>query len=258
VQPAQRFVLGPGSHASAVYNPNFLANDPGSKLKRDYVRAYLKQEAIDLSGAPTATYYATGAEEWRTSPTWPPAGDRVELFLSGTALGPSPAAATTQVLHFDPAAIDACQDPNHPAQTGFLSAPMTAPLELAGAPELLLTVATDTPDADLSAMIYEVTPGGQYPWYGQQRLRLRFRDSYTAPAPMPAGVPTPVRLRFGTSAHRIAAGNQLGLVLGMTECGLPENPGTGGPMMTGTETHPTTLTLSMGPGTSRLALPVAR
>ena len=62
---------------------------------------------------------------------------------------------------------------------------------------------------------------------------------------------------MNATAHRVAKGSRLVLMLAPTECGAPENPGTGGPMMTETATEPSHTTIRTGPtASSRLELPV--
>jgi predicted acyl esterase len=254
---AQRFVLSAAVHAGTVYNADFRSVDVASSQVRAYVPAYLKREPNEVASAPAVSYWVTGADAWRTAAGWPPPHRQVELFLDGAALTLEPGSSTRQEVRFDATAVDACQDPAHPAQLTFTSAPLTAPLELVGAPELQLVVATDSADADLSALIYEQTPTGDYPWVAQQRLRLRFRDGYLEPKGMVSGVSSPVRLTMGTSAHRFAAGSRLVVNLSLTECGVPENPGTMGPIMTETRVVPTRLELFTGAGACRLVLPVS-
>lgn len=256
---AQRFVLGPHPHAGAVYDP--FADDPQGSLLRAYLDHYLLGEpAPALAAVPRVQYHVSGAGSWRSASTWPPSAARREWFLDAaqSSLGASaPPGAANAALELDPTA-DACAAAAAIPQLTYESAPLDDGFDVAGAPELVATVSTSTEDADLSGILYERSPDGAFVWATTQRLRLRFRDGYVEPKAMSPGVPTEVRLKWNSTAHRLAKGNTLGVVLTTTECGLPENPGTLASVMSRTSARASTTTIHTGPAApSRLVLPVA-
>jgi hypothetical protein len=178
---AQRFVLGAHAHAAGVYDP--LSSTPTATLIRAYLDRYLKGDDVDLSSTPKVQYFVTGAERWGSAPAWPPNSDvHVEYLDAGPSLGAlsasAPAGESSLRYGFDPAKDDACVDSSKSTLT-FVSAPLTAPLDVVGAPTIVARVATSSEDADLIGTLTESSPSGEVVWSSSQRLRMRFRTATT-------------------------------------------------------------------------------
>jgi predicted acyl esterase len=228
------------------------------------IRAYLDhflndaRTTPDLGSAAPVQYYVTGAESWHTASTWPPSSAQKILYLGDQTLSPSiPAVESRGALPFDPNKEDACVQSDSIAFLTYESPALLQPVDVAGTPELIVTVSTTTADADVSATLYERTPQGVYPWSTTQRLRLRFRDGYETPKAMPTGTPTELHLKFNSAGHQFAQGNSIGVILAPSECGLPENPGSIGPIMSSASAQASTVTVHGGSiSHSRLVLPV--
>jgi uncharacterized protein len=251
----QRFILGPHQHAGAVYDP--FAATPQGELLRTYLDHFLKDAPADLTKVPPVQYFLAGADAWHAAASWPPSASRATFFLDSSASTLDSSAPTRDAystLALDPTTQDACAA--SPESASYASAPFTAPLDIVGAPEVVVTVSTTTEDADLQGVLYEQTASGEIAWSSVQRLRMRFREGYAAPKPMAKGVPTEVHLHFNSAAHRIARGSTLVLTLSATDCGLPENPGTLAPPMSATSAARSIVTLHSGAHPrSRLLVP---
>jgi putative CocE/NonD family hydrolase len=255
----QRFILGPHSHAGAVYDP--FAATPQGMLLRAYLDRFLKDAGANLDAVQPVQYYVTGAEAWRSASVWPPSATRLVRYLDdagggslATALPPRESSAR---IALDPSADDACTSLPTAATAVYATAPFEDVADVIGAPELVATITTTSADADIAATLYEQTPTGDIVWSTAQHLRLRFRNGYATPQAMPIGTPTEVHVAWNSTAHRIAKGNSLVLLLASTECGLPENPGTLAPTMSTKSASSSSITFHAGPSSaSRLVLPI--
>jgi len=93
------------------------------------------------------------------------------------------------------------------------SAPLEAPLDILGFPELTLTVASDVAQANLAAVLSMVAPDGKATFISHGVLNLTHRDSHADPAPMPPDTPVPVRLQLNVIGQHVPAGYRLRLAL---------------------------------------------
>jgi putative CocE/NonD family hydrolase len=143
----------------------------------------------------------------------------------------------------------------------FETAPLGEDLDVVGRVEVALHLSVDVPDADVFAELHDVAPDGSDTLVHLSRLRLRFRDSYTDPAPMPVGVPQEVKLLLPAAARRIAAGHRVALTLSGSMCGYAENPNTGTSFAdetAGSTAHTTVLTGGTWPSRVRLRFVAAQ
>lgn len=252
---AQRFVLGHHTHGWAVYDP--FAQTPSSTLVRQYFATYLKDEQVGLQESPRIHYYLSGADSWQTAPTWPPSpASRTWYLATPDTLVDDVPTQGIATLSVDPAVDDPC-DANYNKYLYFTSNPLDAAIDLVGRAEVSLTVAIDAPDTDLYAYLYEVTPQYSYELIHFSRMRLQFRNSYTAPEPMTPGIPTAVTIELPAVARRIPAGARIMLAVGGAECGTQENANTGGPSALEISTQPVVISVHGGGATpSRVRLPI--
>ena len=110
------------------------------------------------------------------------------------------------------------------------TAPFAAETVLAGRPRLRLQVASDQPDADLYADLYEVLADGTAVQLASTMVRLRYRKGGIGATPMVPGKPERVELPpFSLFARSIAKGSRLRLVLNAGPVwGWQHNTHTGG------------------------------
>lgn len=101
----------------------------------------------------------------------------------------------------------------------YHSAPLEAPIDLVGEPELRLWLSCDAPDADLCVLLYEVLEDGSTVFLSSDLLRLRHRDGSTDGVPMPSATPTEVRFRnFRFATRRLLRHSRIRLVVRATAC----------------------------------------
>ena len=169
-------------------------------------------------------------------------------------LGAQPSAAGSASYVFNPETDDACSGVNQ--RVAYMSAPLENAIDLVGAADLVMHVSIDTPDADIFAYL-GVEVNGLDQVASQLSRRLRFRDSMSAPTPVPTDQDLELHLSFKAVAFRLEKGARLFVTIKSTACGYAENPNTGGSMVDDTTTQPVTVTVLTGPDTpSRIELPV--
>jgi len=95
----------------------------------------------------------------------------------------------------------------------FDSAPLDERLELLGAPEIELEIASDAPSAQLCARLLDVAPDGSSRRVSYGVLNLTHRDSHAAPAPLKPGMLYPIRLKLNDCGYAFAPGHRLRLSL---------------------------------------------
>jgi hypothetical protein len=89
----------------------------------------------------------------------------------------------------------------------FTSAPLEAPLEILGFPELTITVAADQPLALLAVRLCDVAPTGDSLLVSRGLLNLTHRASHEHPTPLEPGERYTVTVRLNAIAHRLPAGH---------------------------------------------------
>jgi putative CocE/NonD family hydrolase len=212
---------------------------------------------------------ARDAAGWRSAPRWPPPGTRTgALYLRGAAdaggegrLDPHPAAGGEGRLDWHPAAGDEpadvfVSDPESPVpsvggpllgscpsgvldqcaveQRGdvlvYTSEPLTAELDVAGPVRVVLHAASDTRDADFTAKLVAVTPGGAA-WNlceGVTRARWRgLAPEEKEPLWLEPDVPTEIEIDLWAAAYRFRPGERIRLeIAGASFPRFDRNPGT--------------------------------
>ncbi|HEY6176221.1 MAG TPA: CocE/NonD family hydrolase [Kofleriaceae bacterium] len=103
---------------------------------------------------------------------------------------------------------------NQPSQLVWHSAPFADETVLAGRPRLQLQIASDQPDSDLFAELYEVQANGSAVLLASSAVRLRYRRGGTAAAMMVPGQPERVAFpAMSFFARAIAKGSRLRLIV---------------------------------------------
>jgi len=103
---------------------------------------------------------------------------------------------------------------NQPGQLVWHSAPFADETVLAGRPRLQLQIASDQPDADLFAELYEVQANGSSVLLASSALRLRYRRGGTESAMMVPDQPEHVSFpAMSFFARAIAKGSRLRLIV---------------------------------------------
>jgi putative CocE/NonD family hydrolase len=91
----------------------------------------------------------------------------------------------------------------------FETAPLPAPLEILGAPELDLWLKSDKPVAQLGVRLIDVAPDGAALRVSYQVLNLTHRDGHAEPQPLEPGQRIRVRVKLNDCGHRFAAGHRV-------------------------------------------------
>jgi putative CocE/NonD family hydrolase len=125
----------------------------------------------------------------------------------------------------------------------FDTPPLPSPLEILGAPELDLWVASDKPVAQLGVRLIDLAPDGAALRVSYQVLNLTHRDSHAAPTPLEPGQRYRVKVKLNDCGHRFAAGHRIRLSISSGYWPL-------------IWPAPEWATLTIGGGESKLFLPV--
>jgi putative CocE/NonD family hydrolase len=228
-------VLGPWRHSGVNYDgstlgPLKLEGNTALQFRRDVMQPFLDEHLKD--GAPKADtppvfVYETGTDAWRRLKAWPLscesgcAAKPQRLYLQlGGALGfaaPVKSAQPYDEYVSDPARpVPYTPRPVHFADTAawqrwllndqrfvadrpdvlvYVSAPLSAPLHIGGAPQVNLFASTSGTDSDWVVKLIDVYPdevpsdlamsGYQLP-VGMDIFRGRYRDSIEHPSAVPA------------------------------------------------------------------------
>ena len=210
-----------------------------------------------------------GGEGWRNLPDWPPPGAAEERWplLTGGELGApgTPRKADGEMaFRYDPAlptpSVGGAVLPRsagvrdnqvaekRPDVLVFTSAPLDAPLVVAGEVAAEISVSRDNPYSDVFVRLCDVDPGGTSRNVCDGIVRLTDADPLD-------GV---VRVSMIGAAHRFAADHRLRVqVSGGAHPRFARNPGTGGVDAPAAELRDTRYRVRVGSGTgSALLLPV--
>ena len=91
----------------------------------------------------------------------------------------------------------------------FDSAPLKTDTDIAGAPEVRLTLRSDQPQGQIAVRLNHVHPDGASTRITYGVLNLSHRDSASDPAPMPVGQDVRIMLRLDHIAYRVPEGHRL-------------------------------------------------
>jgi uncharacterized protein len=213
--------------------------------------------------AAAVSVFVTGADQWRDLAAWPPpATQRVLHLQPGGALDDEPAPSGSEATFtYDPADPtpsiggrlldprdggykDDRELAQRPDVAAFTSTPLAAPLDVLGAPGVMLAHRSDNPHADLFVRLSEVIPDGSSRNVSEGFRRLE-----------PGEADGPVRLELDAIAHRFSAGNRIRVVIaGGSHPRWERNLGTDGDPATSSRTAPSKRTIELA--TSHLELPI--
>ena len=251
-------VLGPWRHSGVNYEGRGLGalkfdGDTALQFRRDVMQPFLDERLKD--GAPKADTppvfaYETGSNAWRRLNAWPLscdkgcAGKPKTLYLEPSfALGfEAPAKSDSAYDEYvsDPArpvpylprpvrfedgdawkrwlVTDQRFVDGRPDVLSYVSAPLTAPLQIGGAPLVNLYASTSGSDSDWVGKLIDVYPdqvpsqpelGGYQLNVGMDIFRGRYRDSLEHPSAIPAGKVQRYRFALPNANHVFLPGHRL-------------------------------------------------
>ncbi|MGZ6780959.1 MAG: CocE/NonD family hydrolase, partial [Mycobacterium sp.] len=190
---------------------------------------WLKGGDTGILDGPAVRYYLPGADEWRTSQTWPPDGQHRELALcaDGTLADNdgTPGARDFMVLGAGLGrARTSSIDP--PSSLSWTSAPLDAALDIVGEIELRLVASATAADTAWIATLQDVAPDGGVDdvTAGWLRASLREVDEVASrpgapvlpcrtPVAVPLGEDVEYRIPLVPNARRFNTDHRIRLVL---------------------------------------------
>jgi len=245
-------VMGPWRHSGVNYGGASLGalnfdGDTALQFRRDVLLPFFNQYLVD--GAPRANtppvlIYDTGGNHWDRYKAWPQAKGSRPLYLSANGKlsfeAPAEGAATFDEYVSDPAKpVPYVPRPVHfgdrqswttwlvqdqrfvdgrPDVLTYVTEPLTAPLKLAGAPQVNLYASTSGTDSDWVVKLIDVYPamnasnptmGGYELAVSMDNFRGRYRESFSDPKALTPD--TPLQYRFGlpTVNHTFEPGHRV-------------------------------------------------
>jgi uncharacterized protein len=181
-------------------------------------------------GAPVICY-VTGDDRWTELPAWPPPGDPLTLYLTGsstlaTAPPPDDEPLTYPSDPHDP--FPTCGGASSSAALGpdgvqdrrrvevradllvYTSDPLPEPLHIAGPVSLVVHLASTAVDVDVCATLVDVEPDGFAVGVSEGAQRARSRTG-TSDAFLVPGEVAEIRVRCHDTAHTFRAGHRVRL-----------------------------------------------
>jgi putative CocE/NonD family hydrolase len=308
--PNAHLVLGPWHHGQAngpavSLGPLDWGSDTGRWFRQNLMIPFLDQYLKDGPAANVArvTAFEAGPNQWRRFDDWPLACMR-GCPANLTPLYPAPGAT----LRFDPPAANGedryVSDPARPVTyrarpnlspwaagstwrtwlvddqrfadgrpdvLSYTSAPLTAPLRLAGTPLVHLVASTTGSDADWVVKLIDVYPdqypprpelGGYQLGIAMDVMRARYRNDLARPAPLMQNEPAIYEFALPTVNYTVQPGHRLMIQIQSSWFPLYDrNPQTFVPNIffaKPADYRPATHTVFTGPGRTWVGLPIVR
>ncbi|MBV9344735.1 MAG: CocE/NonD family hydrolase [Gammaproteobacteria bacterium] len=250
--------LGPWRHSGVNYDgttigPLKFAGNTALQFRRDVMQPFLDQHLLDAvprADTPPAFVFETGTNVWRRLPVWPlscasgcPHSPR-KLYLQadfGLGFAPPPRAARafdeyvsdpSKPVPFSPRpvllndrtawqrwlVVDQRFVADRPDVLTYVSAPLTQPLHIAGAPQVQLFASTSGTDSDWVVKLIDVYPdevpndpplGGYQLGIAMDILRGRYGDNLAVPQAIPANKVQSYRFDLPQVNHVFEPGHRL-------------------------------------------------
>jgi putative CocE/NonD family hydrolase len=208
---------------------------------------WLKGEGNGLADLPRYLYYVIGEAKWLGANAWPPeytkpqrwyldSGGKAHSARGDGVLATSEPAGAVSFDEFvsDPAKpVPSVGGPvcctGDPADRAgpldqalvearddvlvYTSAPLQAPLRIAGPLRARVAVSSTAKDTDLIGRLVHVWPDGKATNIQEGALRLRYREGFAAPSLLEPGKPVEVTVSMRSIAYTLPAGHRLRLHL---------------------------------------------
>ncbi|MEZ6029983.1 MAG: CocE/NonD family hydrolase [Hyphomonadaceae bacterium] len=195
-------------------------------------RRWLMGEATGIMDEPRLRLFmpeATAAQgapipgRWIADEVWPFKTSTQLYVLNASGLDKR-AAPTADIIHRDKGVVGTTkpewldrlpieQSHDDAMCALFDTTPLEAALEIAGAPQLTLQLASDQPVAKVFVRLCEVKPDGKSWLVTWGALNLTRRDSMAAPTPLEAGTIYRVTLNLRAIAHSFSEGSRIRLAI---------------------------------------------
>ena len=215
-------------------------------------RAYM------LESVPPRAMYEARDGRWIAEPQWPSPNIETTAFaLSSTGLTRGNVPTQTLTLRSPENTGTACGEfcamwlgPDMPVDQRvddagslvFDTPPLDQRVEIFGAPEVMLDLAVDRPQANIAVRLCDVDPTGASTRVTFGILNLSHRESHETPSPLAPGEQYRVRIKLNDIAHAFPPGNRIRLAVSTAYWPL-------------IWPSPEPITLTLHTGESRLDLP---
>lgn len=245
-------VMGPWRHSQVNYDASSLGalqwdGDTALQFRRDVLLPFFNQYLVD--GAPKANtppvfIYNTGENHWDRFKSWPQGKKNRSLYLgaNGTLSFEAPAAAAAKYDEYvsDPGKpVPYVPRPVHfndrqswttwlvqdqrfvdgrPDVLTYVTEPLTAPLRVAGAPQVNLYASTSGTDSDWVVKLIDVYPsanasnpamGGYELSVSMDIFRGRYREGFAEGKPLTPNTPLEYRFGLPTVNHTFQPGHRV-------------------------------------------------
>jgi len=236
----QHLMLGAGDHELTPELEGVAGRTPVPGLGFTHDRVcrfmdhYLKDGDNGVGDEPRVRYYLTGADQWRSTDTWPPPeATCVELFLmGGGSAAADQAGGRLSASAIDESAPDHYRyDPSDPAAPWlgrnvwqmaktmgdrrqhearsdvlvYTGEKQAAALDLVGPVAVTLFAVSSVRDTDFTACLVDVFPDGYAQLVREGIVRARYRESERAPLPIEPGRVYEYSIDLGSVAYRVLA-----------------------------------------------------
>jgi predicted acyl esterase len=252
-----RLIMGPWLHRTDQVRNGELefpnAAQYGMKRAQAFIGHWLRGEPAK-DNEPPITYYQMGADEWRTTSVWPPAGgeERPYYLRENHKLAvKAPDAKSANVsFRYDPAdpvptvgghVLDPLLPPGPQDQRkkvegrrdvlAFSTPALAEDLPITGRVKVKLYVSSDRTDTDFTAILTDVFPDGRSLLITEGIQRMRFRNSASKEDFMKPGEICPVTIRLTNTAITFRKGHKVRVLISSSN--FPKyapNRNDGGPM----------------------------
>jgi len=249
---SQKLLIGPWLHGGAKSNKigdMVFKENANFDLHASMIRWFdhhLKGIDTGMMKEPAVSYYAMGADEWRTAADWPVKATDTAFHLhaggklSSDAPRDAKSASTFLADPLKPATIpgrafpgakDARDFEKQPNVLTFTTEPLESATEWTGKVRAELHVSSDTKDADVIVRVTDVHPDGRSILLIDYVRRLRYREGYEKEVFMKPGEVYPVSFDVGWISQVFAKGHRIRVTIASTGAPFYEpNPNTGEPL----------------------------
>lgn len=203
------------AHEEIRWWRHWLMHEDTGIMREPRIRVFLSEATASEDGPIPG--------HWIASEHWPPRNQPLVLHLNAGELGSTPKPAAS-ISHRDTGIVGATkpewldrlpieQSHDDALSTVFDTAPLTAPIELTGAAELKLLVASDKPIAKVFLRLNDVRADGRSWPVTWAALNLTRRDSMSAPTALQPNHLYDVTLKLRPCAYVFRAGSRIRLAL---------------------------------------------
>ena len=185
----RRLMMSPGMHGTRAGDGGFR------KDQLRFFQHYLRDVDNGVMTEAPVRLYHLGHEDWVDHPTWPPASDQQQWYLTshGNLQPSSPSTTDTMTLRHDPSSpnrsISRPQDLRRFEEGAlvFTSPPMGEDTLVIGSPVLTLYAETDAEDVDWCIQFADVFPNGRSRLLNYGALKGSHVFSHENPSPLEPG-----------------------------------------------------------------------